>query len=744
MVVIVEYTSAVTAPAPAVRKMTIGYKGVVAFGGWVALTLAYFVFRIPLWNPEHPILSGMLLFAELFGVVNLCLHVFMTWTLVERPVAPPEPGATADIFVTTWNEPVDLLRRTLLAARQVRHAEAVWLLDDGCRPAMRELAEELGVRYLARAERDHAKAGNLNNALKYSTAPYCAIFDADHAPAPDFLEKTLGYFRDEKMAFVQTPQDFYNLDSFQHRPDAKATGAWHEQMLFYRVIQPGKDRWNAAFFCGSCAVARKAALEDIGGIATGTITEDIHTSLRLQKRGWNSGFQSEVLAFGLSPFNWEQYETQRLRWGRGAMQVWRTEGVLFRGGAMNLGQRLCYLASIITYFEGWQRGLLYFLPAFVLLTGAMPLTTMPLTFVGLFICWMMSSLLVCEVFGRGYAKSLWMEEYNFFRYFTFMKATLALLTNFKFKFRVTPKTGDKEANLVAALLPQGIVVLAGFAGMIGGTILFLRSGHLPPVAFAANLIWVAVVLGVAFRGLNFAVKNWGQMRNSYRFRLPVPTTVAGRSSGELYLGLDISPQGMSLVVPAGVAGQDYLHVSIWLPDGALNVPAHVRRRTPTADGGEELGLSFAWRNPGDIGRLEAFLYGNSLQWSVNNWVIDAPNLARSKRRRAADRQAPGDWAVGTVRFGAKALVCTARGQGTNWRAVVYEHPDTDRADDLTLGGVSMGGAKVERVRKVETPSGPIFILNLNCVPAPLAAPKPALPIGAPAPTNTAALEGAWS
>src|SRR5439155_20695868 len=114
-------------------------------------------------------------------VLTLVLHVFSTWTLVQRRAPPVPRGYEADVFITTWNESREILRHTLLAAKQLNHVRAIWLLDDGCRAEMKELARELSVRYIARSDRSHAKAGNLNNALKYSDAPFIAIFDCDHA-----------------------------------------------------------------------------------------------------------------------------------------------------------------------------------------------------------------------------------------------------------------------------------------------------------------------------------------------------------------------------------------------------------------------------------------------------------------------------------------------------------------------------------------------------------------------------------
>ncbi len=168
-------------------------------------------------NPEAPIFSWLIYGAEVFGFATALLHVFMCWRLSNRSAPPARLDVTVDVFVPTYNESVDLVRKTLLAARSMDHPHKTWLLDDGRRPEMRALAAQLGCEYLERGDNLHAKAGNLNHALQHSSGELIAIFDADHAPRRDFLAKTLGYFENPRVAFVQTPQDFYNLDSYQHR-----------------------------------------------------------------------------------------------------------------------------------------------------------------------------------------------------------------------------------------------------------------------------------------------------------------------------------------------------------------------------------------------------------------------------------------------------------------------------------------------------------------------------------------------
>ena len=207
---------------------------------------------------------------------------------------------------------------------------------------------DLGARYLRRDDRRHAKAGNLNHALEVIDADVVGVLDADHVPRPDFLTATLGYFDDPLVALVQTPQDFYNLRSFEHSRTASRDG-FNEQSLFYRAILAGKNRWKAAFWCGTNALLRVSALKDVGGVATGTVTEDIHTTILLHAKGWRTAYHNEVLARGLAAASAGQDLLQRHRWGTGAMQVLRTDNPLTVKG-LSVAQRLAYAFTLF----GWS------------------------------------------------------------------------------------------------------------------------------------------------------------------------------------------------------------------------------------------------------------------------------------------------------------------------------------------------------------------------------------------------------
>ncbi len=221
-------------------------------GLFVVVAVWYLSWRLGTFNPDAPLFSRLIYAAEVFGFVTALLHIFMCWRLSVRRAASPRVWRSVDVFVPTYNESIDIVRKTLIAAIAMEGRHTTWLLDDGRRPEMAALARELGCRYLTRPDNEHAKAGNLNHALALSDGELIAIFDADHAPRRDFLAKTLGYFDDERVGFVQTPQDFYNLDSYQHRWRGKRGTVWTEQSLFFRVIQRGKDVWNAAFCRCAC------------------------------------------------------------------------------------------------------------------------------------------------------------------------------------------------------------------------------------------------------------------------------------------------------------------------------------------------------------------------------------------------------------------------------------------------------------------------------------------------------------
>jgi len=589
--------------------------------GFVGVGVWYLTWRLSTFNPQAPFFSALIYAAEVFGFGTALLHTFMCWRLSERRAPTPRTGIFVDVFIPTYSESVELVRKTLLAAMAMDYPHTTWLLDDGRRPAMRELATELGCRYLTRADNAHAKAGNLNHALAHSVGDVIAVFDADHAPRRDFLMKTLGYFDDAAVAFVQTPQDYYNLDSFQHRTSGASGKIWTEQALFFRIIQRGKDCWNAAFFCGSCALVRRTALARIGGFATGTITEDLHTSIRLHAAGYQSVYHAEPLAFGLAPESIEPFITQRIRWGQGAMHVWRTEGILSNRG-LSWAQRLNYLASVLTYFDGWQRMVFYFAPVAVLLTGRLPLLADMPAFLLHFLPYYLLTFWCFEELGRGYGGTLYIEQYNMARFAAFAWATLAWIFP-TMRFRVTRKA-SRARRLLRFTAPQWLVVSSNLIAIPAGAALWWQARALPLASLLANTFWAGINAGVGTAVLRHTFSVQRRKRMRYRFPVPLPAKVHFGAFVVRGTIDDWSEAGLRFCgrLPASVEVDSGFTGKITLPDGPLRFAGTVRNLTH-GPGQQEWLAGFGGElsaSPDDQLRIERYLFGSDMQWLINGYT----------------------------------------------------------------------------------------------------------------------------
>jgi cellulose synthase (UDP-forming) len=591
---------------------------------FLIVAMLYLTWRIGTINPEAKVFSWVLYAAEAYGIVNTLLHLLMTWRLTERVAPPPVDGHTVDVFIPTINESADMVRHTLLASINMDYPHQTWLLDDGNREEMALLAKEMDCRYVTRSDNQHAKAGNLNNALKQSTADFVAVFDADHAPKRNFLTHTLGYFRDNEVAFVQAPQDFFNLDSYQHRATREKKVVWTEQSLFFRVIQRGKDYWNAAFFCGSCAVIRRNVLEEIGGFATGTVTEDLHTSLKIHKRGYKSVYHAEPLAFGIAPSSVVPFMKQRIRWGQGAMQVWRKEGIVFFARGLTLAQRLNYLASVLTYFDGWQKGFFYIAPVIVLVTGTMPIVALNQEFLLYFIPYYFLTFWVFEEVGRGYGRTLFIEQYNMGRFAGFAWSTLGFFKS-GLKFSVTPKGATPKQDTYRFITPQIGILLLNSVSILLGIFFYFWLGHLPVEGLIANIIWAVINLSLALTMIIYSLRLSVFHRAEYRFPIPLPARVdIGEQTGNFSTVDNVSSSGCRIYgsFPKALQRGDGIRGAIMLPAGSLPFKGKVTAIIEATNSGEKyikaLGCCFEWDNPRQRDALDLFLYGSDLQWHLNH------------------------------------------------------------------------------------------------------------------------------
>jgi cellulose synthase (UDP-forming) len=515
------------------------------------------------FNPEAIVFSWVLWTAEAFGVLNFILFSWMTWNIAPtRPYRPPKPGLTVDVFIPTYNEDLEILEATLSGCRLISYPHTTYVLDDGQRPEVQALAQRMGCEYLTRPNNNHAKAGNINHALAQTKGEFIVVLDADMIPKPHFIERTLGYFEDEKLAFVQLPQEFYNADSIQH--DQKSP-VWHEQSLFFRVIQPGKNHSNSAFWCGSPSVLRRKALEEVGGVATETITEDIHTSVRLHSRGWSSHFVREPLAFGIAPQTVQAYLLQRLRWAQGTMQLYRSKDSPLWIQGLSLQQRLSYFASFLAYVESLQKLAFIIIPVWIMLFNVLPMQVEMGAFLLHWLPYFALNMLANQVGGRGVFRYFKSEIYSFLRMIVFLQSYLVLIFRKPLKFKVTPKSVDSSVvaqERRAVRIHLAIIALILISMAICLTEIYLkRTFPFPTWALFFVLFWSLYNALVIFFGV-LEVWKRHHHRKHYRFQVNFPASIQSRTLNHSIQGrlTNLSLSGARLLYESEIPseGSDFL------------------------------------------------------------------------------------------------------------------------------------------------------------------------------------------
>ncbi|TDC81475.1 glycosyltransferase [Micromonospora sp. KC606] len=444
------------------------------FWAWVAIAVPYVPWRIYATNWAN--WSGPLLLAcELFAIMLAALFLG-TAQQIHMPIHRPTDLTrwVVDCLIPTHLEPADVIECTVIAALKVHGIREVIVLANFERPEVRAVCERLRVRYLPRGSNEHAKAGNLNVGLAYSDAPFLLHLDADYIVRPEILQRVMGWFDDPTMAFVQGPQTYYNHDSFVFRTFRRIRAGWSEQTMFYQVIQPSKNRWNAACFVGSCAVMRRAALDSIGGFATGTVTEDIHTSLRIHAKGWSSVYTNEPVAYGMEAPSFKEFYTQRRRWAAGAATIgFRSPDSPLRIPGLTLMQRINYFNSIITHAQGPLRAAFTFAPMLCLLTFAVPIHINVVWFIVVSLGFAAYSAALGWIYSRGAMHFIHNEAYLYANH-PGMSMGMAGLFKVRREFVSSRKTGKRTERtwvrwylwlLATAMLATGgyglTLILAG-------------------------------------------------------------------------------------------------------------------------------------------------------------------------------------------------------------------------------------------------------------------------------------------
>jgi len=474
--------------------------------------------------------SGLLL-AELYAFLVLVLGYFQTvWPLERMPVKLPEDKdtwPTVDIYIPSYNEPLKVVRPTVLGAMGLDWPEDklnIYVLDDGRREEFANFCKDVGVTHITRDDNNHAKAGNINAALPKTNGDIIAIFDCDHIPVSTFLKLNMGFFlEDEKLALVQTPHHFYSADPFERNLETFRRVP-NEGELFYGLLQGGNDFWNAAFFCGSCALIRRDMLLEVGGIAVETVTEDAHTALKLHGLGYHSAFCAIAQAGGLATESVSAHVGQRIRWGRGMAQIFRTDNPLFKKG-LKIGQRLCYFNGMAHFFYGLPRIVFLTAPLAYLLLNIHIISASAMMIAAYVLPHLILSTLTNSRLQGHVRHSFWAEVYEtVMAPYLLAPTTMALINPKLGKFNVTEKGGlVKKSYFDKGIAKPLLVMLAlDFIGLIVGVVrVFLGDGS-DLDTLILNVIWTVYNLIIISASLGVCMET-KQERLSHR----VPVNVKG-------------------------------------------------------------------------------------------------------------------------------------------------------------------------------------------------------------------------
>lgn len=563
------------APETGNRRLAIRATAVAA----LAVTVAYLAWRISSTLDLSTWFVGLPLLAiEIHLALGLLLLTVAVWDIDARPAA--ELVVTTDqrvaVLIPTLDESLDVLTPTIAAACAMRVEHETVVLDDGARPEVARLAADLGARYLARYDAANGRAGNLNAALEQLTADVVVVLHADSVASPDLLVHTLGYLADPKVALVQTPEGFYNTDSFEHAEGRRDRRPVHEQSLLHRVIQPGRNRWHGAFWTGTGAVIRVAALRDIGGVATGTVAPDLHTTLRLHRRGWRTVAHNEVLARGLAPTSAAIDQVQRQRRVAGVMQLIRVENPLFASG-LTARQRLSWATSLLGWFDAWRWLAIVVLPIVVLFLGAAPLTAELPVFAAWFAVTYGLQAIALLALTRGCQRPFHSILLRVVRMTSDLKAVRHLVSDRPVATEATPKGRTssirRAARVSTALRTMSFLSVLGAVWFaVAVTITLFIGVALPWFVYAASAWLVADVIVLAratarVRELRFG----GERRSSVRFQ----TAIAGSFDGEPCEILDLSLRGAGIRV-ARIAPGEVHQLTLDVDGRMLEIAASVR------------------------------------------------------------------------------------------------------------------------------------------------------------------------
>lgn len=616
---------------------------------WLSLvvTLRYLFYRTSYTLNFDGWLNGfaclLLYSAELYAIITLVLSFFQTLRIKDRKpidlaLFPQEDWFKVDIYIPTYNEDVDIVRKTAIAAMAVDYPDdkkRVYVLDDGRaekyrarREKLQQMCDEVGCTMLVRDNNDHAKAGNINTAMKRTDGDLILILDCDHIPSRQILSHTVGFFMmNEKVALVQTPHWFYNPDPFERNLLTGGNIPVGNE-LFYKVLQKGNDFWNAAFFCGSAAIVRKKYLLQIGGIAVETVTEDCHTSFRLHSLGYESVYYDKVMVAGLAPEVFSSYVGQQVRWARGMAQILRLENPLINPKLnLRIPQRICYFSATSHFFYGFPRLIYAIVPTLFLLLGIRPVAGLGLETLSYALPHILIALNANYITFKHVRFTFWNEILEFvMAYQSGIVTIMALINPSLGSFNVTDKGIEVTKrsfdwrSILPLLVVTGLVVLSVLAVPFW---LILRPEDTEAVL--VNAMWCIFNLILLTAAILVALEQ-PQLRKMHRLERKLPTQIY--SEGQTWMGrtANVSETGAQILLETLPNLPDEVEVELAGDFGStVRLKSRIIWTKPANESQVMLAVHYIEPTQAQLDQLVIVMYSEVEEWySQNRQIADAP------------------------------------------------------------------------------------------------------------------------
>lgn len=561
------------------------------------LTCVYLFWRIFYTIPTEyglvSLIAGIsLITVEVLGALEAAVHYFNMHKVenIPLPSVPLDMYPDVDIFIATYSEANDILLKTVNGCLYMDYPDKskvhIYLCDDSRRPEVRKLAKDMGINYIDREDNKGAKAGNLNHAMLVTSSPLIVTLDADMIPKHDFLMKTVPYFVDAnikntnckeedkiEIGFVQTPQSFYNPDLFQFNLFSE-NRIPNEQDYFYKDIQVSRNKSNSVIYGGSNTVLSRAALDDIGGFYTQSITEDFATGILLQKKGYICYAVNEVLASGLSATDLNSLIQQRVRWARGVIATGRKMHIIFTPN-LTVGQKINYMASIWYWYAPIKR-LIYIMSPILFATFGY--VVLKCTLLEVLIFWLpmyITSNISLKMLSGNIRTTKWTSIYEtlMFPYMLFPVLLETFGITLK-KFQVTKKgqVQSEKGKNIGYMIPFLVLIVLSVIGIINCICTIFDSGSLNPIVV---LFWLATNLFCLVMSL-FFVQGREYMRKSERVNARIDCEIQDRFIRRTCKTKDFSETGISIILNDPVNIDDEHDVSIQLKTDRYNAKMKAR------------------------------------------------------------------------------------------------------------------------------------------------------------------------